>query len=477
VWWLGSCAVARDLQAVNVRALLTLSGLVVPLWAGAQDRTRCDLIGRDETHANVVTTPTGQRNTFFGGGVRIRCPSKDLTLTSDSLESYGDGGKIYLVGSVHYTEPRLTLTSDFLTYYQLDDRALASGSVDARLPNGSTMKGPLAEYFRAGANRPLARLYATLRPTVSIIQKDSAGQTSPPTIVIGNNVTMIGDSLVYAGGAVTVSREDVTAYGDSMDLDSGREIVVMMKGPRIEGKKDRPYQLSGERIEMTSKNRKLDRVFARGRARATSEDMTLASDSIQLRVANDLLQRAIAWGPGRARATSLTQRLLSDSIDVDMPAQRMREMHAVRGALAEGRPDTTRFHADTLDWMRGDTIVAHFDQAPDSSHSAKLREIVAVGHARAFHHLAPADSAVKEAAINYVVGREIVVAMKEQKVSKVTVIEQASGVYVEPKSASVRAADSTRTKAGTATKSSAPAKKTPATRPTTTKTARPPRRE
>ena len=461
---------------MNARVLLAAASLVVPAIASAQERERC-VLNREQhvgTHTTTTKTASGQYNTFIGGGVIVECPGKELTLTSDSLETYGDDGKIFLVGSVHYSEPRLKLTSDFLTYYQRDDRAVATGSVDAKLPNGSTLKGPVAEYLRAGPSRPLARLYATQRPTITIVQKDSAGQTSPPTTVIGNNVTMIGDSLVYAGGTVTVSREDVTAFGDSMDLDSGREVVVMMRGPRIQGKKDRPYQLSGERIEMTSKNRKLERVFAKGRARATSEDMTLASDSIQLRVANDLLQRAIAWGPGRARATSSTQRLLSDSIDVDMPEQRMREMHAVRGALAEGQPDTTRFHADTLDWMRGDTIVAHFDQAPDSSHSARLKEIVALGHARSFHHLAPADSGVKEAAINYVVGREIVVAMKEQKVSKVTVIEQASGVYVEPKSAAARAADSARTKAGTATKNPAPATKT-TPRPTPTKTTRPPR--
>jgi lipopolysaccharide export system protein LptA len=418
-----------------VRTLLLAGTFCVAagVAATAQERERCTF---SSGHPQAsIKTPGGQYNTFTGGGVHVQCPKSDLVLTSDSLESYGDDGKVYLVGDVHYNEPRLALTSAELTYYQRDERALARGNVDAKLPNGSTLKGPWAEYWRATPSRPLARINATNRPTITIVQKDSTGQVSPPTTVIGNTVTMIGDSLVYAGGTVTVSREDVTAYGDSMDLDSGKEIVVMMRNPRIEGKKDKPYQLSGNRIEMTSKNRKLERVLAKGQARATSEDMALFSDTIELRVARDLLQRAIAWGPGRARANSATQRLLSDSIDVDMPEQRLREMHAVRGALAEGKPDTTRFRPDTLDWMRGDTIVARFDAPRETSKSSKLREIVALGHARSYHQLAASDTTLRIPAINYVVGREIVVSMKEQKVSKVTVIEKASGVYVEPKAA------------------------------------------
>jgi hypothetical protein len=192
------------------------------------------------------------------------------------------------------------------------------------------------------------------------------------------------------------------------------------------------------------RNRKLDRVLAQGNARAVSEDMTLASDTIEIRVANDLLQRAIAWGPSRARASSTTQQILSDSIDVLMPNQRIREMHAIRGALAQGKPDTLRFRADTVDWMRGDTIIARFDTvASDTTRAARLRELVAVGSAKSFHHMAPADSTVRLPAINYVVGREIIVTFQDQRVAKVTVLERAAGVYVEPRAvAATPAADS-----------------------------------
>ena len=197
--------------------------------------------------------------------------------------------------------------------------------------------------------------------------------------------------------------------------------------------------------------------------------MTLQSDTLDLRVANDLLQRAIAWGPTRATAFSATQRITSDSIDVKMPDQRLREIHAIRGAAAEGKPDTVRFRADTVDWMRGDTIIARFDTATtrDTTRSAKLRELRAIGSAKAYRHLDPADSSVRRPAINYVVGREIIIDFDQKGVTRVTVRQKAAGVYLEPRPVAAAPADTTgraRPTARPATPPSAPPAATPARR-------------
>lgn len=416
-------------------ALLALLCTTSAAIAEAQERERCISTPLPQTRLTRIQTSPGQYNTFMSGGVRISCPTKDLRLSADSLESYGED-RIFLVGNVHYDEPRLSLTSDYLTYYQRDERILAQGHVDAKLPNGSTMVGPMAEYFRAiPETRPVPRLFASGRPTITITQKDSAGNPTEPATVLANNVTMVGDSLVYAGGSVLVTRQEVLARGDSITLDSEREVTVLMRGPSIEGRRERPFTLSGERIELMGRNRKLERVVAKGRAKAVSEDMTLASDTIELRIADDLLQRTIAWGPSRARASSATQQIVSDSIDAHMPGQRIREMHAVRRAHAEGQPDTLRFKADTVDWMRGDTIVARFDTAAtrDTTRTAQLKELIAVGNAKSYYHMPPADSMIRKPAVNYVTGREIMVDFQEQRVAKVTVIDKAAGVYLEPK--------------------------------------------
>ena len=399
----------------------------------AQDMQRCNLVRTNTTTYSQSQTPSGQYNIFVGGGVRITCPASNLRLRSDSLESYGDHGRLFLFGNVEYEEPRLNLTSDYLTYYQLEERIIANGNVNARLPSGSTMRGPYAEYHRAMQGRPATRLFANGRPAFTIVQKDSAGNPGEPLRVIANNVTMIGDSLVYAGGSVQATRPEVEARGDSMIVDSEAERMVIMRNPVIEGRRNRPFTLVGERIELSSRNRKLDRVIALARARAVSQDLTITSDTIDLRFADDLMQRAIAWGPSRARANSPTQELLADSLDVRMPGQRMREVFAVRRAAAYGRPDTTRFRADTTDWLRGDTIIARFDSAAPDTGSARLRELQARGSARAYYHLAPADTSLRRPAINYVTGREIHIGFRQQEVATVRVFEQAAGVYLEPR--------------------------------------------
>ena len=446
-------------------ALAALLWAALPFAATAQDRERCNFINTDTTRFQSKQTPTGQYNTFYGAGIRVRCPSKELTLIADSLEYYGDEDRIYLLGHVRYDEPRLSLTSDFLTYFRRDERLLATGNVNAKLPNGSTLKGPLAEYYRAiPGTRPVLRVIANGRPTITLQQKDSLGRPAPPATVVADRATMVGDSLVYAGGQVVVTREDIIARGDTMFLDTQREFTALMRNPTIEGRKDRPFTLGGDRIELTGRNRKLDKVLSIGKARAISEDMTLASDTIDIRVSNDLLQRAVAWGPSRARGTSTTQKLVADSIDVLMPGQRLREMHAVRDAYGEGRPDTVRFRADTVDWLRGDTIIARFDTARygDTTRAAKLRELVSVGKARAYYHLAPADTSMRDPAINYVVGREITIAInpQDQKVSKVTVRDRAAGVYLEPKKVAAKP-DSSNRRSPAATKAPPPARTAP----------------
>ena len=464
-----------------MRRALLVALVMLPAAGGAQQTQRC---AWSADRQRIVEIAPGLRNYYFGGNVVMRCPEKEIRVQSDSVESYEADGRAYLIGSVRYREPRLSVDSDYMTYFQRDERVLANGNVNARLPNGSTLVGPVAEYLRATPQtRPVPRLHASGRPTITLVQRDSTGRPTTPATVIANTVTMVGDSLVFAGGSVVVTREDVVARGDSVTLDSEREITVLMRSPSIEGRRERPFRLAGQRIELTGADRRLRRVVSTGTATATSDDLTLASDTIDLRVADDLLQRAIAWGASRASATSPTQSLVADSIDVTMPGQRMREIHAVRGAAASGRPDTTRFRADTVDWMRGDTIVALFDTLPSvaaapravinrvagrdtavrdtapraraDSAQTRLRELHAVGNARSYYHLAPADSAMRRPAINYVTGREIVVAFQDQQVSRVTVVQQASGVYLEP--ANVAPADSARAPAGAAP----PARTTP----------------
>lgn len=386
---------------------------------------------------NTVQLPSGQRNTFLGGNIVARCPSQKMILKSDSLEVYGDEGRSFFIGHVDYREPRLNLKSDFLTYFQKEERMLAFLNVDARMPTGSTLKGNSLEFFRAVARvRPKQRGVAVGRPTMSIIEKDAQGKPQPPVTVTGNTIWLEGDSVVASSGEVVVVRPELTATGDSLYLDGGSGLLRIMRKPKIVGTKGRSFTLVGETIDLLTRRRKLERVVARSAAEAVSEDLTLKADTIDLRVTDDLLQRAIAWGTSRAHATSRTQTMLADSIDVLMPAQHVREMHAVRKASTESAPDTAKFVTAEKDRLTGDTIVAKFDSIParDTTRKPAIRELVAIGNATSLQLLQANDTSIRKPAINYVTGRRITVTFDSAKVRLVTVIGQSGGGYFDPDS-------------------------------------------
>jgi hypothetical protein len=423
--------------------VLVLAACAMPMVIEAQSPTRCRLIEQPTTRLSFDSLPGVGQVIFIGGGVSLNCPGRGITLKGDSAEQYSDHD--YVIGHVIFDDPRFHVTSDFLNYYPNEEKVVAVGNVNARLPSGSTLVGPIAEYKRAVPRvRTRAELRAQSRPTITIVEKDSTGKATTPTTVVAERVFMDGDSLIYANGQVVITRPEITATADSVFLDQTREIVQLRRRPELKGKKEKPYTLKGEAIDLYSRNRKLNRVISRANATAVSDSMTLQSDTIDLRVVNDLLDHAYAWGgpASRARALSPSQNLQADSIDVWMPGQKVREIRAVRRAFAEGKPDSVRFRVeqpDTTDWMKGDTITARFDSTAttDTAKSPRLRKLTASGRATSLYHLAPSDSAERRPAINYVVARLINVDFDKQRVATVTTVDSVHGVYLEPRADSI----------------------------------------
>ena len=428
--------------------LLLLLAAIAP--AQAQDIPRsCDLelpTGTGTT-ANIYTAPDGKRITYLGRGVVAHCIGQGNTLTADSAEYYESEGRLYLVGNVHYTEARATVTSRTMTYYQGDNHLHAEGDVVAVLNNGSVLRGPVADYYRSTQDRPLTRMFAPGRPRVTLVQKDTTGRGRPPDTanVVANQINMVGDSLVYASGRVEITRPDLLATGDSAFMDSGTDFARLMREPSVKGKGSRSFTLTGGLIDVFSRNKQVERVVATPNGHALSQDLELVADSIDLRVQNNQLQRAISWGKTRARAVSPEREIVADSIDAIMPGQRVREVRALRKAYAESNPDSGVV-SKQRDWMSGDTIVAHFDSIPagDTVSKPKIREIVAEGNARSFYQMKSSKGPPDQPSVNYVRGRIIDIIFEDRKVATVTVTDRATGVMIEPATAST-----TPPKAGT----------------------------
>jgi lipopolysaccharide export system protein LptA len=307
------------------------------------------------THTTVIQDPGRPVITYVGGGVDMLCRAEGIRLSADSAEYYQASEIVYLFGRVRYTEKGTQVDARRITYWKNEERILAEGDVVARLENGTRMTGPRADYYRAvPALRPRSQLRATDRPHIMLVRADTAASTSASgragapkggatpaaaataprsadtTVVDANTVFMDGDSLIYASGKVVVTRPDVVATSDSLFLDRATERARFLRDPVITGTTERPFTLTGSVIDLFSRERRLERVLSRVSAKVVSEDIELAADTIDLRLAENKLQRAFAWGTSRARAVSTAQDMTADSIEIIMPAQRTGDREGTR---------------------------------------------------------------------------------------------------------------------------------------------------
>lgn len=417
---------------------LVVSPAVASAQQGSAAPTPCELQPAPTTRLRYDSLPGIGAVTFIGGGADIRCPQRGITLKGDSAERFAD--HYQMVGHAVYDEPRVHVTADYLNYFPIDERIVAAGNVNARLPNGSTLVGPQAELRRAVPRvRPRQQVSAIGRPTITLIQKDSTGKPQPPATVVANTVFMDGDSLIYGSGQVVITRPDISAEADSAFINEGNETMQLIRNPVLHGKREKPFTLIGTEIDLYSSNRKVSRVIAKANAKALSDSMQLTSDTIDLRVKNDLLDHAYAWGGNRAKVVSPSQTMIADSLDVYMPGQRIQIVRALRKAYAQGSPDSTKFRVeapDTTDWLLGDTIVAYFDstvKAPrDTTKNPAIKMLVSSGHASSLYHLAPSDTSLRKPALNHVTARVITIDFDSSKVATVTTVDSVNGVYIEP---------------------------------------------
>lgn len=398
-------------------------------------RCTLDFINTPDTRFQSVRDPiSGKYTTYVGGGVVGVCRTQPIRITSDSAESYEQNRLHYLIGSVKYREDRMALDADRVTYFQAEERLVAEGNVVVTMKDSSSMTGPRAEYFRAVRGvRPASRIVATARPTLRMYETDSTGKRQQePVVLMADNIVGEGETLFVAYGTVTLDRADLQARGDSAILDNVRQFSRLMKQPHVESKGSQPFSLVGRVIEVFGRTRNVDRVLAVDSARAVNKDLTLTADTIDLRVDENRLQRAFAFGATRAVAVTKEQQISADSLDVRMPDQRIRELHAVQAAFAESATDTTKVVSEERDWLRGDTIVARFDTtSKDTTSQPAIVDLLADGNASSFYQV-PSNRGEKDRpGVNYVRGRRISVDFKDRAVNTVTVADSVFGLFLE----------------------------------------------
>ena len=236
---------------------------------------------------------------------------------------------------------------------------------------------------------------------------------------------------------------------------------MLVGKPYVEGRgrptsadSGKSYTLVGTRIELALEQRDIRQVKALGNGKATGSDWTLTADTIDLHVANRMLQQTFAWGDSlRPHAVSSLNTIQADSMAIDSPDEVLKESRSFGKAFSTAKRDSTTTAAET-DWISGDTLTARFRQEPDSAAGkprTRLQQIISLGSARALtHHPEQHDTTNAPPAINYSRGHQIDITMVTDRIDRVIVSGKADGVHLEPRP--VVAADSLKRAAGDTTK-------------------------
>ena len=385
--------------------------LVATAAAGAGRRRhrsgRCAFdLDRPTGRAHAIKLPSGQRNIYIGGDVVARGARHSSSCSSRTASStYGDEGRVVLhrPRRLHRAAPHAHApTSSPISSARSACSRRSTSTRSSRAARTSRVRS--LEFWRAIPKVREQHATAIGRPTITIIEKDSAGRPQPPVTVTGNNVWMMGDSTVASQGEVVVVRPELTASGDSLFLDGGTGLAshdAKAARPRharppvharrrddrraVEGAQARPR---ARQVEGGGGQPRRERS-SRTRSTSGSPTTSCSAPSRGEPLARTPSPRASRCSP--IRWTSL------------MPNQRLQEMHAVGGAVTEGAPDSVKFRTPERDRLTGDTIVAHFDtaasQVRDTTSKPKIRLLVSTGHATSLQHLPPRDTTLRVPAI------------------------------------------------------------------------------
>lgn len=373
----------------------------------------------------ISTETPGGFHQFLSGGVLMRCRGESTEMEADSVAWFSDRQRMDFVGNVQFRDSTMTLDSDRASYYMRDERLESFGNV--RLENeetGSMLVGSRLTYSRAVPGiRETTEIFAINRPTVEY--RSETDSEADPYVIVADRIRLRGNHASWAGGDVTIDRENFSASGDSSLLDMGAGEGFLIGSAKMAGRGSASYTLVGQRIDFRMIDNSVNWIQSRDSAVAMSADWKMTGDTIEFELDDDMIQRGSAWGTStRPQAVSAEQTITADSLIIETPDQILTEVRGIGNGHAMTHADSTK----ASDWIAGDTVVASFGEQ-DTGRG--LTMLAALGSAQSFFHIFEDSTEVGLPAINYARGREITVLFHNGTLDRVDVVD-GDGVYLEP---------------------------------------------
>ena len=280
-------------------ALAALALASAATSAAAQQQNTCSLVSQRGNWTSVGDPKN--RVISAQGPLLVRCANGE-ELRADSAVIYAAQNEVQLFRQVDYQDPTRSLTSDNATYNSQTGRLYATGNVVfTDKQQGSTLRGPELEYFRAMQGRPEAQMTATQRPHVTVRPRGSGAggeRRRDPMEIDADRVVSLGEKSMTATGNVVINDNGTKSTADEAFYDQAADHVELRRNARVDNEK---YHLQGELITSDLRNGSVSKVVAQTNARLVSEKLTVSGPQLQLFFERDQLQRMISGQvPGSA---------------------------------------------------------------------------------------------------------------------------------------------------------------------------------
>ena len=470
--------------------LLSLGLALIFSWTDAAAQRSCDLV----RSRGLVSNQTNQARVSYVSGPRFECDD-GTRIEADSSVVFEATAFTQLFGQVVFRDEKRELHADRAQYFTRANRLQAQGSVLlTNLEDGSWVTGEDLVLLQENVDRPEeevtmregrphARLVRKVDPDSMAMRDSGAPEDSErptPYEVDANLIRMVGDRLFQARGQVEITHESLRSYGDSLEFQQDVGWVTLFDNARVQSGDTAAgggLDLRGDTITMSVPRDQIDEMESRGHAQLLTDDVDMRGPVIRLAFVNGELKSVVAVqraggedpaarvvgadpsgtlpAPAQPLAVAEDFRLTGDSIEADLLDGGLEKVIATgtaRGvSTARDSLNTDDTHAlIRSDWIEGDTITATFRSVPSDAAASEpdgsattestdrqLDLLVATGEARSFYRSEPdsvaaGSGAVEALELNYVVGDEVRLFMKDGEVDRMEV-DNPIGVYLQPR--------------------------------------------
>ena len=449
-----------------VKSLTSSAFLAITLAAGpvtAMQAQVCDLISSDQINSAGTT---GLRVSYLSNPF-FRC-SDGTQIKADSSVTYEATGLTTFIGDVVFREGKREMQSDEAQYYSSLGRLEAEGSIEVRvMDKNEVIVGDRLSLLQQNRDRSEDLMTVRGSQAYALISAGSVGVNaeSNDSRINADLLHLIGDRILQAVGNVSVQRNSLELYSDSLELLQDGTRTKLFFNAEIRGAQDNSgisTNVKGDSVNILFSDNVLEEIQSVGEAEVEYDNGngSVRGSEVDIFFRNDELKRITSTNDHasvremidnglRAVATTEEFTITGDSIDLRLESGDLVSTEAFGNARGTSHSVSNEQGAVISplleeDWIEGDTVVVLFSESVSSQDLATegnkrvIEQMTALGRARSFFRRRPvleqSDSEEipeSEMELNYVRGDEVRILFSNGEVQQMEVVN-AQGSFLQP---------------------------------------------